>query len=681
MSGLPSDNNGPELHGCGAIAEDGPTILSSPQETAAIPDLAANPPDPLLSFDPDPPTLIHREPATIDTNALIGVECEEGYTPATDYLVRSLSRPALRMLWHQRLGHINFRRLSTMHRFVKGMPEFSIPNALEECPVCLAAKLRKQPSSTVSTMRSTICNQGISIDFGFMVQRSKDKKRERNLIGLNGETCYVLITDHFSGRLYGRAFASKAPPVDWVNNWLANNSPSCPNIYVRMDCGGELGHSREIIETFTNFGYAIQPTGPDSSYQNGPGERPHQTIGDALRAMLSGANLQTQFWPYAFYHYLRLYNFIPHGTRPSSPYEMCGSALPNLTKLRTFGCRVHVRPTTARYGKLIPNSRLGVFLGYSRTLKVLYYYDLGSAMVKTATHARFDEGMNDLVDKPPPNVQILRQLNHDGPIAPEAINLTPLDLSVSDDPFGRLDELTPSIICDHPTLGFEISECHIRKRAYISNVAPHTSAGRIKNVRRKYIGSFVVSVNGKSTFTAASALSALADVASSDDASFTIVLAPDRYIPIADRRHDSPIHLSVDQLRVINSILCESTDDSPPLPNDPSDIIVRSLNTTSHGTAEEKAIGNFTRRKLIRLTNWNQWQEGEFKQLDSMAKQEMYGAPCLPPKDAIILRQHWNYSIKSDGSRKARNCCDGSPRAAPSSNWRIPTRPVSSNLA
>ena len=56
---------------------------------------------------------------------------------------------------------------------------------------------------------------------------------------------------------------------------------------------------------------------------------------------------------------------------------------------------------------------------------------------------------------------------------------------------------------------------------------------------------------------------------------------------------------------------------------------------------------------------------GEFKQLDSMAKQEMYGEPCLPPPGAIILRQHWNYSIKADGTRKARNCCDGSPRAAP----------------
>jgi hypothetical protein len=29
-----------------------------------------------------------------------------------------------------------------------------------------------------------------------------------------------------------------------------------------------------------------------------------------------------------------------------------------------------------------------------------------------------------------------------------------------------------------------------------------------------------------------------------------------------------------------------------------------------------------------------------------------------PPPGAIILRQHWNYFIKSDGTRKARNSCD-----------------------
>ena len=671
-----------------------PPVSPPPLDEAAPTD--SNPPesDPSTSDDLDPPPLIARcqtanDSTSLDPNLAIAPTILPENALFTDFIMRSLSRPALRMLWHQRLGHLNFRRLSTMHRFVKGMPAFTLPNELEAtmhrfvkgmpaftlpneleaCPVCLAAKLRKQPAGSETTMRSTVCNQGISIDFGFMVQRSKNSKRQHNLVGLNGETCYVLITDHYSGRLSGKAFASKAPPVEWLNNWLASNSPDCAGKYVRMDGGGELGRSRDVLRTFANFGYTVEPTGPDSSHQNGPGERPHQTIGDALRAMLSGANLQAGFWPYAFYHYLRLYNFVPHGTRPSSPYEMCGTELPDLSKLRTFGCRVHVRPTTMRYGKVIPNSRLGIFLGYSRSLKILYYYDLASALVKTATHARFDEGMNDLSSAAPPNVQLLRQLNNDGDISPDRLDLSPLNLSISDDPFEHLDELSPAISCDHPTLGFEISECHIRRRGYVSGIVANTSASKVRNVRRKYVGAYVVSVNDQPTFTAASVISALQSVASSDDTSFRVVFAPDRYIPV-NRRRDSPIHLSVDQLLTINQIMTQDLSPSSPSPDSTDDfdchcLSVRSLNTTTHGTLLEQALGSFTRRKLKSLPNWPDWKLSEFKQLDSMAKQEMYGLPCLPPRDAIILRQHWNYSLKADGTRKARNCCDGSPQSAP----------------
>ena len=638
-----TDDARPTPNECGTTAADVLPLPSPPPLAASITHDA-----------PEPP---HSSPVAIDLSS----------DPFPEYnIVRSLTRPALRMLWHQRLGHLNFRRLSEMHRFVKGIPKFDMPSVIEQCPICLAAKLRKSPSSSVSTMRATVCNQGISVDFGFMVQKSRDSTRLSNLIGQNGETCYVLLTDHFSGRLYGKAFPTKAPPVDWLNQWLANNAPSCPDRYVRMDGGGELGKSHEIHRTFSNFGYAVELTGPDASHQNGPGERPHQTIGDALRTMLTGANLQPSFWPYAFYHYLRLYNCIPHGSRPTSPYEMCGGVLPNLSKLRTFGCRVHVRPTTARYGRLVPNTRTGIFLGYSRSLKILYYFDVGSSLVKTATHARFDEGMNDLTE-PPPNARLLHDMSNSGGVPPDTLDLPVIDLQVSDDPFNRLDTVTQPIIGEHPTLGFEIKECHIRRRGYVSAIVPHTSAARIRNVRRKYVGAFVVSINGAAVFTAASVILALQAIVESDDTHFTIVFAPDRYIPVHERRPDQPLHLSIDQLRVIDGVRT-GQHNVPPHPIASDDfalLLIRSLNTTVHGTAEEQALGSFSRRKLRQLPNWTDWLAAEFKQLDSMAKQDMYGSPQLPPPGAIILRQHWNYSLKSDGTRKARNCCDGSPSAAP----------------
>ena len=43
----------------------------------------------------------------------------------------------------------------------------------------------------------------------------------------------------------------------------------------------------------------------------------------------------------------------------------------------------------------------------------------------------------------------------------------------------------------------------------------------------------------------------------------------------------------------------------------------------------------------------------------------MYGTPINRPKDAIVLRPHWQYHIKMCGTRQVQQCCDGSKHAAP----------------
>ena len=95
------------------------------------------------------------------------------------------------MLWRQHLGHINFCRLSELHGHTRDLPALlSVPDTIDNCAVCLAAKLRKAPRGSASIIVATICLQGLSIDFAFMVQRSGDPKRFNNLMGLNGpETC------------------------------------------------------------------------------------------------------------------------------------------------------------------------------------------------------------------------------------------------------------------------------------------------------------------------------------------------------------------------------------------------------------------------------------------------------------------------------------------------------------
>jgi hypothetical protein len=207
-----------------------------------------------------------------------------------------------------------------MHKHADGIPPVPIATELDTCPVCAHAKLRKAARGLESTRtRATQPGQGIGVDFSFMVQKSKKLDRLERLSGLNGETCYCLIVDHYSGRLYGECFASKAPPLDFLNRWLLHHGlpKDVPNKYV---------------EFFENAGYAFEPTAPNSSHQNGPVKRPHQTIADAIRTVLAGASLSPKKWSYAFYHFLCLYNVTPHGDK-ASPFEIETGKKPDLRHL------------------------------------------------------------------------------------------------------------------------------------------------------------------------------------------------------------------------------------------------------------------------------------------------------------------------------------------------------------
>ena len=84
-------------------------------------------------------------------------------------------------------------------------------------------------------------------------------------------------------------------------------------------------------------------------------------------------------------------------------------------------------------------------------------------------------------------------------------------------------------------------------------------------------------------------------------------------------------------------------------------------------TPAEQALGTFTRRKLKTMDTWNEWEQGERKQLNQFHDLQMFGEHMARPleENAIILRSHWQYHVKRDGQRRARQCCDGSKRAAP----------------
>ena len=182
--------------------------------------------------------------------------------------------------------------------------------------------------------------QGLSIDFSFSGTRSKNEERAQDYEGINGETSWILISDHFTRHLTGDTRLSKASPIHWLRQFLDVNTPNCPGKYVYLDQGGELYHNPAVRKLFAQKGYAIRPTGADASHQNGPVERSHRTVANQIRCLLSGANLPTKFWPYAFHHSLRILNALSSCTQSKSPRELATGKRENLQNFKIIGSRV-----------------------------------------------------------------------------------------------------------------------------------------------------------------------------------------------------------------------------------------------------------------------------------------------------------------------------------------------------
>jgi hypothetical protein len=180
---------------------------------------------------------------------------------------------------------------------VKGVPQFKHLNpVLDTCPTCIRAKQTKEPAGTNSTRTATIPYQGLSIDFSFAGTKSANEECARDFVGANGETCWILVSDHFSRIKHGDTRISKASPINcWLRDFLTKYSPTCPDKYVFLDQGGELYANPEVRDLFKEFDYDIRPTGADASSQNGPVERGHLVVANAIRALLTGANLDVQF--------------------------------------------------------------------------------------------------------------------------------------------------------------------------------------------------------------------------------------------------------------------------------------------------------------------------------------------------------------------------------------------------
>ncbi|GJV75425.1 putative ribonuclease H-like domain-containing protein [Tanacetum coccineum] len=288
------------------------------------------------------------------------------------------------MLWHRRLGHINFKTINKLVKdnLVRGLPAKRFEND-QTCVACLKGKQHK--ASCKSKIQNSITQPLFMLHmdlFGLTFVSSL----------MNKKYCLV-ITDDYSRFTWVFFLASKDETSGIFKNFITEieNLVDKKVKLIRCDNGTEF---KNIVmnEFCEKKGIKREFSVARTSKQNGVAERRNRTLIEAARTMLTDSKLPTTFWAKvvntACYVLNRVIIFKPHN---KTPYELFRGRTPALSFMRPFGCHVTILNTLDHLGKFDGKSDDGFFVGYSLTSKAFRVYNIRIGKVEENLHIRFLE--------------------------------------------------------------------------------------------------------------------------------------------------------------------------------------------------------------------------------------------------------------------------------------------------
>ncbi|GJT68846.1 ribonuclease H-like domain-containing protein [Tanacetum coccineum] len=247
------------------------------------------------------------------------------------------------MLWHRRLGHVNFKTINKLVKdnLVRGLTIKHFEND-QTCVACLKGKQHKASYLLGFFLASKDDTSGILKSFITQIENLVDKK--------------VKI--------------------------------------IRCDNGTEF-KNRVMSEFYEKKGIKREFSIARTPQQNGVAERRNMTLIEAARTMLAYSKLPTIFWAEAVNSACYVQNRVlvvkPHN---KTTYELFRGRTPSLSFMRPFGCHVTILNTLDHLGKFDGKSDDGFFVGYSLNSKAFRVYNIRTRKVEENLHVRF------LEDKP-----------------------------------------------------------------------------------------------------------------------------------------------------------------------------------------------------------------------------------------------------------------------------------------
>ncbi|GJT40611.1 ribonuclease H-like domain-containing protein [Tanacetum coccineum] len=288
------------------------------------------------------------------------------------------------MLWHRRLGHINFKNINKLVKdnLVRGLPTKHFEND-QTCVACLKGKQHR------ASCKSKVLNP-ITKPL-FMLHM--DLFGPTFLSSLMHKKYCLVVTDDYSRFTWVFFLTTKDETSEVLKNFIKEieNLVDKKVKIIRSDNGIEF--KNKVMDDFCREkGIKREYSVARTPQQNGVAERRNRTLIEAARTMLADSKLPTTFWAEAVstacYVHNRVLVVKPHN---KTPYELFRGLKPALSFMRPFGCHVTILNTLDNLGKFDGKSDEGFFVGYSLSSKAFRVYNTRTRRVEENLHIRFLE--------------------------------------------------------------------------------------------------------------------------------------------------------------------------------------------------------------------------------------------------------------------------------------------------
>nr|GEW20240.1 putative ribonuclease H-like domain-containing protein [Tanacetum cinerariifolium] len=242
------------------------------------------------------------------------------------------------MLWHRRLGHLNFKTMNKLvrHNLVRGLPTKCFEND-HNCTACLKGKQHKASCKTKLVNSITKPLHTLHMDlFG-----------PTSVSSLNHKWYCLVVTNDFSRFTWTFFLKTKDETSGILRNFITGieNLKELRVKIIRCDNGGEFRNketndfcSRKCIKR--EFSNARTPQ------QNGVAERRNRTLIEAARTMLADAKFPVTFWVEAVNTACYVQNrVLVNKSQNKTPYELFIGRTPVIGFLKPFGGHVMILNT------------------------------------------------------------------------------------------------------------------------------------------------------------------------------------------------------------------------------------------------------------------------------------------------------------------------------------------------